>query len=169
MKSAQDLLHEAYCIRDVLAIKHPDLGPVLRQIRIEISTRMTEAAGKAKCQSKIVKLSLPFYADETNFTEDFYNTVTHEFAHILAPPFWGPTGRKIDHGEAWQAMHIRLGGNGERCHTLEVAEAFKRKVVMTPAACGTCGQSIMLSPIRLKRHNENLALGGRGYRHNKCP
>lgn len=133
-------------------------------ITFKLSRRMTRAAGKARPSTGEVTLSLAFYEDRSNFEKDFRNTVTHEIAHVLSPPV--RIGRKrSSHGPAWQAMHRRLGGTGERCHELELAEGYTaRRTARKATVCGCgCGSPMTLGPTQAKRHAQSIARGGTGY------
>lgn len=55
------------------------------------------------------------------------NTLPHEVAHVVHDKLCG-LGRCNDkraHGHAWKTICLRLGGNGKRCHDMEVK--LKRK------------------------------------------
>lgn len=145
----------------------PEHSDKLDRIRFRVSARMTRAAGKARPGTGEIVLSLPFFADQANYENEFFNTVTHEIAHVLSPPVRLPGSRKRQsHGPAWKAMHRRIGGNGERCHELELAEGYAKrqraKRVETPCGCG-CGEMMQLGPTRAKRHAACLAAGYPGY------
>lgn len=136
----------------------PDQAAKLDRITFKVSARMTRAAGNARPLTGEIKLSLPFFADRANFDADFRNTVTHEIAHVLAPSFREyPGQRRNPHGPAWRAMHRRLGGTGDRCHTLELADGYtarRSRRVSVPCPCG-CGQDMKLGPTQAKRHREH--------------
>lgn len=172
--NANDILVAALKIRNDLADRFSEHADVLNGTRIEVSGRMTNCAGKAYCRrdgNNTVKLSLAFFADETNFENHFFETVSHELAHVLAPS-WHEFGRRREpHGEAWQAMHRKLGGNAERCHSMKLADGFaaRRRASKHGATCSVCGQTVLLGPSQIKRHNQCIALGWPGYRHKTCP
>jgi len=144
----------------------------LSAIRIVISSRMTRAAGKARPGTGEITLALPYFEDPKNFEQHFRNTVTHEIAHILSPPFRRAGSRKTSqHGPAWKSMHRRLGGTGERCHDLDLAVGYERKTrqraVRTEVLCSCgCGQPMPLGPTQLKRYQngERYVLKGHGGR-----
>lgn len=136
----------------------PEQIDALRKIRFIISARMTRAAGKARINTGEITLSLPYFADESNFGIHFEETVTHEIAHILAPPMRTVPGlRRELHGRTWRAMHRRLGGKGERCHDMDLAIGFERKTrqraarVEVSCSCG-CGQPMKLGPTQYNRY-----------------
>jgi len=165
------ILDQAQAIKAKLCQDHPDLAIRIQGIKIKLSRRMTNCAGKAWPTRGLIKLSVPFFVAESNASE-FFNVVTHEIAHILVPSFRSyPGERRNPHGFAWQAMHRKLGGNGERCHTMEVAEAFKRErkprqKLVVP--CPNCKQDMPLGPTQYRRHMTLLGLGRQGYRHRQC-
>ena len=137
----------------------------LRKIKITISSKMTRCAGKAQPNTGEVKISLPFFSDPKNFESNFRNTVTHEIAHVLAPPTskWGSKKRSV-HGHAWRNMHKRLGGNGETYHNMSLPEGFERKQrTELPCGCG-CGKMMKLGPVQYKRQ----AAGKASYRLKEC-
>lgn len=117
-------------------------------ISFRFSSRMTRSAGNARPHTGQIGLSTAYFADEDNFRDHFYNTVTHEIAHILSPP----DARSSAHGPAWRAMHRRLGGNGKRTHSLTLAEGYraKRASEAVPCGCG-CGKTMQLGPTQYKR------------------
>lgn len=168
MKVTQhEMTREAYRILAECQEMAPDAFEGRPRVTFKISARMTRAAGKAWPHSGEIKLSLAFFEDRNNFEKEFRNTVTHEVAHILSPPI--RTGRKkSSHGPAWKAMHRRLGGTGERCHTLDLATGYERqtrgRAVRTEVACPKCGQPMSLGPTQMKRHR-----AGARYSHAKCP
>lgn len=142
----------------------PDAFDGRPAISFEFSSRMTRAAGKARPASGRVTLSVAFFEDRQNFEKDFRNTVTHEIAHVLSPPV--RVGRKrSSHGPAWKAMHRRLGGTGERCHELDLAEGYTRRVSpRTPAKCGCgCGTPISLGPTQARKARAGVTYYIRGH------
>lgn len=178
MKTKTELMWAARRILQDLIAKHPQHAAKLVQITFKISGRMTQCAGLANCSRSIVKLSLPFFASEENFTKEFFNVVTHEIAHILCPPVRHPGRVKRDsHGYAWQMMHRSLGGTGERCHELEITAGYakRRTSVKVEMPCYKCGKPIALGPKRAKVYREGIASGSMGpgtqygYAHRTCP
>jgi predicted SprT family Zn-dependent metalloprotease len=166
MKTRSDLVWEANRIVRDLSAKFPLLAPKLNGIRFVPSARMTRAAGTAYYKQNLIKLSLPFFSSDENFAKAFYNTVTHEIAHILVPPVRTVGRRNRDsHGFEWQMMHRQLGGTGERCHELELSVGFTARRVEVEIPCGKCGQPIKVSRIRAAR----ARAGRMSYRHVHCP
>jgi hypothetical protein len=160
---------QAECVQ-----RRPDMRDLILRIGFKLSTRMTSCAGKASPSRLSVKLSVPFFADPGNFQKHFFNTVTHEIAHILAPPTRDLGRRKRDvHGLAWERMHKSLGGDGKRCHSMQLAEAFqpRQRNVRQPieALCPACGKPMQLGPTQYKRHLRRVQAGLPSYRHSKCP
>lgn len=154
---ANEILQECYA-----KVPHISLRQKLDGITFKISSRMTRAAGKARPSTGEITLSLAFFADPNNFEKDYFNTVTHEIAHILSPPTrsYG-SSKRSSHGPEWQAMHRRLGGTGERCHDLDLAVGFeKSNKQLVPCSCG-CGQDMKLGATQYKRY-----LAGTRYRLN---
>lgn len=52
---------------------------------------------------------------ESNWWEILDNTISHEVAHLVD---YATRGRS-DHSAIWKAIHKRLGGSAERCHTMD--------------------------------------------------
>ena len=132
----------------------------LLTIKFEACNRMTRCAGRAYHRKSLVKLSIPFFSNENNFKEHFYNTVTHEIAHLLAPSL-PEYGRRKPHGSEWQAMHRKLGGNAKRCHQMQLSDAYDIRFT-TP--CARCGEKIVLS----QRQWANVRNGTTEYLHKSC-
>ena len=159
MRSKQQIQREARAIMSEFS----DAYPVLKNLPIRVSGRMTRAAGKAVWKRSVpyeIVLSLPFFADEKN---DLRRTVIHEAAHIVA-------GHAAGHGPAWRAVHRAMGGKAERCHTMSLAEGFTarrdthpKQLTETPCGCG-CGQSMRLGPTQLKRHRAGARYVLKGHR-----
>lgn len=159
---AQEILRECFSLV-------PEQAGFMQRIRFRVSARMTRAAGKARPSTGEITLSLPYFEDVGNFEKEFRNTVTHEIAHVLSPPYRNPGSRKsVQHGHRWQAMHRRLGGTGERCHELELSAGYERKrrgrAERTSVPCPKCEQPMSLGPTQLKKYR----MGAR-YSHSRCP
>lgn len=157
MRNKQQIQREARAILAPLVERYP----VLAGIPIRVSTRMTRAAGKATWKRGMpyeIALSLPFFADETN---DLHRTVTHEAAHIVA-------GHAAGHGYEWKRVHRSMGGKGDRCHTMSLAEGFKhtprKRAPRVEVSCPKCGQPMSLGPTQLRK-----AQRGAVYSHARCP
>ena len=52
---------------------------------------------------------------ESNWWEILDNTISHEVAHLVD---YATRGRS-DHSAIWKAIHKRMGGSAERCHTMD--------------------------------------------------
>ena len=72
-----------------------------------ILNRNKGRAGYCRFLNKTIALSI--LAIETHTDESIKNTITHEIAHALAGP-------KHGHDSLWRSIHIRLGGDGQRCY-----------------------------------------------------
>jgi len=177
MKTSREIAWEANRIRKELCENHPHLAAKLLPIRFEVSGRMTRAAGTAYPKRNLIKLSLAFFADEGNFAKEFRNTVTHEIAHILVPPTqWCGRSNRDAHGFNWQMMHRSIGGDGKRCHELELSAGFQaRKKVRFELPCFKCGRPILLTRSRAEVYRLGIARGsmgpgtGYGFSHGACP
>lgn len=161
MKTSQDLWNRANEIRNGIVLQFPQL----QAMRIVIKRGMGQRAGKARPEENCIWLSYDLFSQDKNFDESFFNTVTHEIAHILVPPTARGFGsvRRTIHGWQWEAMHRKLGGTGERCHKMETVSC-ERQARLVPVACPKCSQPIMLSPVRARR-----AATGTKYFHRICP
>ena len=98
------------------------LRAVKANVKVEMSNRMTRAAGKASVEmmfGKIIpstltlKLSVPLMGRATE--EEREETITHEIAHLVDYVLRG----KSDHGPIWKRIHRALGGTGARCHNID--------------------------------------------------
>lgn len=55
------------------------------------------------------------------------DTVPHEVAHLVAFAMAGATYNRIPaHGKVWKSICIRLGGTGERTHSITLTSARRR-------------------------------------------
>lgn len=153
--------HEiAYAAREILKgtmVRCPGYATKLRTVSIRVSSRMTSTAGTAKYSKNEITLSLPFFADETNFDSHLFETVTHEAAHLVV----GLEGRNGQpHGPQFRSVHYAMGGAGKRTHSMDLADGFKARTrkpsVKTPCGCG-CGQSMSLGPTQAKKHQSGRA------------
>lgn len=61
------------------------------------------------------------------------NTIKHELAHAIV-------GVKEKHGWRWQAMHIKLGGDGKRCTQNDNAESASKEAAKYWVMCGETGK-----------------------------
>lgn len=166
------MIWQADRIRRELAEKHPHLASKLVVIRFEVSARMTLAAGTAYPMRSLVKLSLPFFADDGNFEKEFRKTITHEIAHILVPPKREPWQRRVNsHGLEWELMDRSLGGDGKRCHTLKLAEGYSaRRDIRVEMPCFKCGKPLPLKPRQAATYRVGITMGslGPGTGHGFC-
>jgi predicted SprT family Zn-dependent metalloprotease len=144
-------------ILDDLKQRHPEYAEEISRIVVRTSSRMTAAAGKASWRgpSRILSISSVFFSDPANVESNLFNTVTHEVAHLLCP-------RGAGHGPIWRAMHRRLGGTGERCHTMERQGPVRRKS-RHDLHCVRCREVVTCGPTIYKR-----VLRGTRYTHRGC-
>jgi len=168
MKLQHEIRSAAQNILDECQGLMPEHAGMISRVTIRLNRRLTACAGRAIILKGEIQISVPYFADEGNFETALREVVTHELAHLLAPPV--RKGRKRDvHGYTWKAMHRRLGGKGERCHTLELAAGYQRKTrnraarVEVTCGCG-CGQPMELGPTQLKRHNAGERYCLKGHR-----
>jgi predicted SprT family Zn-dependent metalloprotease len=164
-KTRQQILNRASEVLGSCYGLVPDLASDLERVHFAVSARMTRAAGNARPRTGEIRISLPYFEDPENFDSALDNVITHEIAHILSPPTRSPGSRKfVSHGAAWKAMHRRLGGSGDRCHTLDLAVGYERKAQRRAPRTGVecpcgCGETMHLGPTQLKRHKAGLRDG----------
>ena len=104
--------------------KCPEYMEKLRTVRIRVSSRMTSTAGTASYRKNEITLSLPFFADDANLDSHLFETVTHEAAHLVV----GLEGRNgKPHGPQFRMVHRAMGGKGDRCHMMSLAEGYTRR------------------------------------------
>ena len=124
----------------------------LRNTNITLNNRMRVAAGRAYTNSPFeIKLSIPIFSRPEN-EHHFFQTVTHELAHIVA-------GARAGHGCQWKAVHRLFGGNAERCHNLTVQRNSAQKRV---SVFCVCGKEVELGPKQYKSY-----LRGAAFKHLK--
>lgn len=91
--------------------------------------RLDHSVSRAGCCNftrRTISLSKHLVNDTTHSLDDVRNILLHEIAHALA----GPTGA---HGPEWRAIALRIGCDGERCHSLDL------KPFSQILACVLCG------------------------------
>lgn len=76
-----------------------------------IDTRTKTRAGQCNYRRKTVSVST--WLVEHNTLEEVINTITHEIAHAISYVFFEHAG----HGFIWKNIHIKIGGDGQRCYT----------------------------------------------------
>src|SRR5262245_21419719 len=104
MKTRAEIAWQARKILQETAERCPQYAPFLTRIAVEVSGRMTRCAGVAIPIDYLIKLSLPFYADDSNFESDLADTVKHEAAHIIAAHKALQAQRRIrPHGLEWRS------------------------------------------------------------------
>ena len=75
------------------------------------NTRVT-AGAVTKFRGEVIEFST-HYVDAAT-PEQLLNTVLHEIAHAIVGPGEG-------HGAYWRSTHIALGGDGSRCHDVQIS------------------------------------------------
>ena len=99
-------------------------GTKLRgNVHIRCDIRGFRTAGEARCKRDILgnahsfELRLHPVAIEQHWKDTLENTIPHEVAHLVnyAMP---STGNRHDRG--WKRVCLALGGNGQRCHALDL-------------------------------------------------
>lgn len=145
-----------------LCDEFPEYRERLLRMNVELSSRMTSAAGKASYRTNTIKISTVFFRREENLPH-LQNTVTHEVAHLLA-------GHGAGHGPIWRAIHRKLGGTGERCHSMSNGLAPRATRRRYKLSCLTCGWHAMVGVVRWRRqfHGEAQYLCNRCRGHLKA-
>ena len=94
-------------------------------INIDLSKRLKTSGGNAKTSlvSDYAHISLNYRlftstADYRKNPEHIENTYLHELAHVIATRYYR---KPCGHSKDWRDIFISLGGNGERCHTMDVS------------------------------------------------
>jgi predicted SprT family Zn-dependent metalloprotease len=157
--SGFEIVMEAMRIRDELVEEYPCYADALRRAWFLANRRLRTSAGQARYRDSRVSLNPYLYALEANRGE-FRNTVIHELAHLVA-------GAGKGHGPKWKAVFRHMGGNGQRCHNLEGASAFRaapRRTRKVKVECQGCGHVLEMGIVRARR----MASGRRTYRHASC-
>jgi len=151
--NAREMITRAKEIRTELMMRFPIYQGELGRIVFSVNTRLRTTAGKAKHKLFMVQLSNEIFRRAEN-ESNFRNTVLHEIAHLLVGPGNG-------HNRRWKAMHRRIGGNAERCHSM----ACKHNARDYRAVCMKC-ETVM--PITKRKHTNMVKAYRRGgkYRHN---
>ncbi len=150
-----ELLKSARSIRDEVADRFPEYAETLKACTFRIWS-MSSCAGRAWPHMKLVKLSRSYYSCENNFARDFRDTVLHEMAHILTP------GQ--NHNQNWKNVAIKIGCNGNRCHSLSLAQGYKKRRRLYYNVQCKCG----VSKITARGHSRHCLTGTFGYYCRKC-
>lgn len=83
-------------------------------------------AGCCHFSKRLISLSKHLVTDEKHAMADVENITLHEIAHALAGPLAG-------HGREWKAIAVRIGCDGNRCHSLELKPHTQQ------VSCVLCG------------------------------
>lgn len=128
----------------------------LQSTKIRVSTKMTSSAGRALHWRDEIVISFAFFSNDENFDASLIEVVSHELAHIVL-------GHGAGHSQVWVDEHKKMGGTGERFHSLQLASGFARKEKVQ-VDCPICKKPMMLGPTQANKH-----LSGRArYTHPKC-
>lgn len=130
----------------------PEYEDLLQWVKVRINYRMRSCAGRAFHLYRRIDLNPNLLSAKS---DQFRGTLLHELAHLLVGPGHG-------HDRAWKVMCLKLGGTGERCHTMDCSN-LRRKRAKVPARCERCGSEIPLTEYRCRQ----IARGGR-VRHTGC-
>lgn len=144
-----EILSRAYLIVEILCLKFPQYKNVLQDIHFELNNRFTFRAADANWKNKRIRLSLPFFTNGRN-KQELKETILHEIAHILAP-------KGSNHNWEWRMICRSIGGNGKRCHNMEVRT--NRENVY----CQRCNSEVKMGPTQKKRMDRGVL-----YIHGKC-
>jgi len=119
MLNDRQLLFAANEVRCEVVDRFPEYGQRLSTTQILI-WGMSASAGRAWPQRNLIKLSRSFFACEENFNREFREVVLHELAHVIAPP-------RAGHNHIWREIALKIGSNGEVCHSMSLATGFKKR------------------------------------------
>lgn len=139
-------------------------GESLECWNISVNPRLTSCAGKCFYEKKEIQLSGCLFSGEDNFLTELRETVLHEFAHAIVGRVqkYGRKNRS-PHGWEFKSALIRIGGNGERCHTMKVNKKARKKAIRHEVFCGRCRNILPMGNTQYRR-----MLDGLTYRHGKC-
>lgn len=108
-----------------------------REVDIRMSGRQTVTAGKAGAKivggqpiDPVIILS-KFIFGNINDAEKF-NTVSHEFAHIVDYYVRGTS----NHDAHWQRIHLAMGGTAARTHSYQVKRRMVTRYIMEDTHTG---------------------------------
>lgn len=87
-----------------------------------------------------IRLNIDMINDD-RFDHIYNDTIIHEVCHIVG--FYTRAFKNHDNG--WKSLCKRLGGTGERCHSLETTYARTVKQYLYET---TCGNKVKVSAIR---------------------
>lgn len=155
MLNDSELLLSAKLIRADIASRFLEYRDTLNAITFRIWS-MSSCAGRAFPHMKLVKLSRSYYRDHENFDRDFRDTVLHEMAHILTP------GQ--GHNQNWKNVAVKIGCNGNRCHSLSLAQGYKKRRTLYYNVQCKCG----VSKITARGHSRHCLTGTFGYYCRAC-
>lgn len=110
----------------------------LKRVEVIANGRMKTTAGRATTNRNIdlgtINMNKRLFST-TGTLEDFKNTFLHELAHIFANFMHGAN---CGHSPKWKDLFLSIGGNGERCHRIEVNHLrAKKKVFVYSCSCDT--------------------------------
>lgn len=102
--------------------------------------RFTSSKRRFGCCNYYTKvISISKYLTIVNEPEQVIDTILHEIAHALAPPYSG-------HGIEWKAICTRIGARPERCYGREVTRVHR-----WIATCPGCRRVIKKNRVRWKQ------------------
>lgn len=119
----------------------------------------TRTLGTCSHSKKRITIMGPYisHADEASVRE----TILHEIAHALVKPVRDPwTGRWDQHGAAWKAKCIEIGGSGERCGHNPYADKIRREKKEAALAAGAQRRAKLAVGARAVVRLPNSALHG---------
>lgn len=119
--------------------KFPETIEQLRNVPLTINYRTRTRGGSCKWNR------LPYTRHATNVRveighhfatrapiKELENCVTHELAHA----FHVLMTHDSDHGVMWQAIHRAMGGNAERCHSVDVKKNRVQRHIVKDLSTG---------------------------------
>lgn len=125
------------------------------KIDSRLRTKAGEAAWSRNRASGTVKLSMRVSKAlmERAKSEDQFQTISHELAHLLEFAVHGESNHKA----RWQQLHRWMGGDAKRCHDISTAD-LGNKVVRIVVTDTKLKQNYVLRRSSYERQKMNLAL-----------
>lgn len=113
--------------------------------------RNKRAAGRCFHNRKKISISLD-YLESHNITEaDVYDTLLHEFAHVIAGPAAG-------HGPIWANVAKALGCSAQVHCKQFIHECDYKYVIMCPNGCKKYRHRMVLDAHKVCRHHQEKQL-----------
>ena len=150
------------CLEKLKATRHYSQHHVdllMAKLTIELNDRMRTRGGSCRWThlngtvlTVGIRLCSVFFERAT--AEQQYNTISHEFAHAYELIL---TGGETSHGARWQSIHRAMGGNAERCHTVEMVRNKVKRHTLVNVLTGQIYNNVSTRMVnKCKRTNQIL-------------